>query len=119
MQYTKPRGLAEMDRTLALEMEENVRVLPRENLRVPVADHRGPSAENLDELLNRVSETSKREIDYLIDELHTLRGKLQSETDRIKHDIANYAAVTDQVMQLTRIMSESVQKIPDAPQTAP
>jgi hypothetical protein len=66
-------------------------------------------------LLVRVSETSKREIDNLIDELHRLRGKLQSDTDRIQRDIATYEAVSDQVMQLTKIISESVQSFPTPP----
>jgi hypothetical protein len=66
-----------------------------------------------------VSETSKREIDNLIDELHVLRRKLQSDTDRIQRDIANYAAVSDQVMQLTKIISESMQKLPEAPSISP
>ena len=119
MYYTKPRGAAETSRTLETEMQENVRVLPRESVRAPATDHGGSSTEDLNELLNRVSETSNREIDYLIDELHALRGKLQFETDRIKRDIVNYAAVSDQVMQLTKIISESVQKLPDAPTLTP
>ena len=102
-----------MGRTLEMDMEENVRVLPR------ISEYCGSSAESLNELLVRVSETSNREIDNLIDELHRLRGKLQSDTDRIQRDIATYAAVSDQVTQLTKIISESVHKLPDAPTLTP
>jgi methyl-accepting chemotaxis protein len=113
MNYSKPHGPAEIGRTLEMEMEENVRVLPR--VMAPAIVDDGSSAESLNELLVRVSETSKREIDNLIDELHTLRVKLQSDTDRIQRDITTYAVVSDQVMQLTKIISESMQKLPDSP----
>jgi methyl-accepting chemotaxis protein len=113
MNYTKPYSPAEIGGTLEMEMEENVRVLPR--VRAPTIDDGGSSADSLNELLVQVSEISKREIDTLIDELHTLRVKLQSDTDRIQRDIATYAAVSDQVMQLTKIISESMHKLPDSP----
>lgn len=117
MNFINPRGPVEIGSTLEMEMEENVRVLPRETFR-PATDD-GGSSESLNGLLARVSETSKREIDNLIDELHVLRRKLQSDTDRIQRDIANYAAVSDQVMQLTKIISESMQRLPDAPGITP
>lgn len=119
MNYTKPHDSAEIGSTLAIEMEENVRVLPRQSVRALATHDDGSSAENLNELLVRVSETSKREIDNLIDELHSIRVKLQSDTDRIQRDITNYAAVSDQVMQLTKIISESVQKLPETPRIIP
>jgi len=112
MNYTKPNGAAEIGQTLEMEMEENVRVLPR--VRAPAIDDGEPSAESLNELLVRVSEISKRQIDDLIDDLHTLRAKLQSDTDRMQHDIATYAAMSDQVMQLTKIIFESMHKLPDS-----
>jgi hypothetical protein len=115
MNYSKPQGPVEIGRMLEMDMEENVRTLPRQSLRAPASDDGGSSAESLNGLLVRVSETSKREIDNLIDELHRLRGKLESDTDRIQRDIATYEAVSDQVMQLTKIISESVQSLPTPP----
>ena len=114
--YVKPRGPADIGNNLVDEIEKNVRVLPRDPARFPeIGGKLGePLAENLSDLLNKVSESSAREIDHLIDELQMLRGKLQSDTDRIQHDIANYAVVSEQVLQLTRIISESVEKLPDA-----
>ena len=73
------------------------------------------SPENLNSLLGKVSETSMHGIDSLIDELHALRSKLQSDSDRIQRDIAKYAAVSEQVMQMTKIIADSVHKLPDAP----
>jgi chemotaxis protein histidine kinase CheA len=70
------------------------------------------STENLGNLLRRVSKTSMDEIDNLIGELQTLRRKLQSDGDRIQRDIAEYAELSQQVMQLTTIISDSVKKLP-------
>jgi hypothetical protein len=71
-----------------------------------------PAAENLGNLLRRVSKASVGEIDNLIGELQTLRRKLQTDGDRIERDIAKYAELNQQVMQLTAIISDSVKKLP-------
>ena len=73
------------------------------------------SSENLGNLLRRVSKTSISEVDNLIGELQTLRRKLQTDGDRIQRDIAKYAELSQQVMQLTTIISDSVKKLPHGP----
>jgi hypothetical protein len=112
MNYSKPRGPVEIDEMVELEMVDKVRVLSRETVRAAVPDDGASSVESLSGLLGQVSETSKREIDNLIDELQMLRGKLQSDTDRIQGDIAKYATMSEQVMQLTKIISESCKSFP-------
>jgi hypothetical protein len=72
------------------------------------------SGENLGDLLRRVSKTSISEVDNLIGEMQTLRRKLQTDGDRIQRDIAKYAELSQQVMQLTKIISDSVKKLPRA-----
>ena len=71
-----------------------------------------PSAENLGNLLRHVSKPSMGEIDNLISELQTLRRKLQTDGARIERDIAKYAELNQQVMQLTTIICDSVKKLP-------
>ena len=73
------------------------------------------SAENLGNLLREVSKTSMGEIDKLISELQTLRRKLQTDGDRIQRDITEYAELSEQVMRLTTIISDSVEKLPRGP----
>ena len=108
-----------------MEAEENIRVLPRghaafRQVREQVKESDGEaSADGLNSLLGRVSETSMREIDNLVDELQTLRRRLLTDNDRIQRDIAKYAALSEQVMQLTKIISESVQKLPGTPNINP
>jgi hypothetical protein len=75
----------------------------------------GMSGQHLGNLLRQLSRTSLSEIDGLISELQTLRRKLQADGDRIERDIANYAELSHQVMQLTTIISDSVKKLPGAP----
>lgn len=70
---------------------------------------------SLNSLLGKVSETSMHEIDNLIDELQPLRGRLQKDSDRIQRDIVKYAALSEQVMQMTKIIADSVHKLPDTP----
>ena len=71
------------------------------------------SAGNLSDLLGQVSKNSTGEIDSLIGELRRLRGKLQTDSDRIQRDIEEYATLNQQVMQLTQIISDSVAKLPN------
>ncbi len=75
-------------------------------------------ANNVGSLLRRVTGTSTREIDNLINELQNLRDKLRTDGNRVQRDIVEYAALSQSVMQLTKIISESlmqVKKLPDAP----
>ena len=70
------------------------------------------SGENLSDLLGRVSKTSTVEVDNLIGEFEELRRRLQTDGDRIEREIEEYNALSQQVMQLTKIISNSVQELP-------
>jgi len=70
------------------------------------------SGEYLGALLRQVSKNSIGEIDSLIVELKTLHKKLQTDGDRIQRDIAQHAELSQQVMQLTKIISDSVKNLP-------
>ena len=67
---------------------------------------------NLSDLLNQVSQNSASEIDSLIGEFQRVREKLQADGERIRREIEEYAELSQQVMQLTKIISESVGKFP-------
>jgi hypothetical protein len=70
------------------------------------------SGEHLGTLLRQVSKTSIGEIESLIVELKTLHKKLQTDGDRIQRDIAEHAELSQQVMLLTKIIFDSVKKLP-------
>ena len=62
--------------------------------------------------LRRVSEASRREIKHLVAALQTLDKKLQTDGDRIQRDIEEYTELSKHVMQLTTIVSDSVNSLP-------
>jgi len=67
---------------------------------------------NIAPLLRRVSEASRREIRHLVDALQTLDKKLQTDGDRIQRDIEEHVGLSRNVMQLTTIISDSVNSLP-------
>ena len=78
--------------------------------------------ENFGDALDQVTKTSTGEIDSLIGEFQRLRGTLQTDSERIQRQIEEYAALSQQVMQLTKIISENVEKVRasvDRPQRGP
>ena len=79
------------------------RAAERENDQMPT--------ENLSELLGRVSKNSTSQIDDLVGDFGRLRRKLQTDHERIQRDIEEYTALSQQVMQLTKTISESVEKV--------
>jgi len=67
--------------------------------------------QNLSELLGRVSENSTGGIDSLIGDFERLRGKLRIDGERIQREIEEYNTLSQQVMQLTKVISESMEKV--------
>jgi hypothetical protein len=120
MNFAKQRGTGDGDKPTEVEIEGNIRELVR---RDTTALRQGNSenevaANSLSSLLRRVSGTSAREIDNLITELKTLRDKLAADGSRVERDIIEYAALSQSVSQLTKIISDGVtqvKKVPDAP----
>jgi hypothetical protein len=117
MKLTKPIVSAEIKQSAEMDLRGNVHGLPRagEPFRPVEPGDDDLSANGLGTLLRRVSETSSREIDNLIDELQGLRKKLQTDGTRIQRDIAEYAELSQQLMQLTSIIADSVKKLPGVP----
>ena len=67
--------------------------------------------ENLSELLGRVSVNSTSQIDDLVGDFERLREKLRTDSDRIQREIEEYSRLSEQVMQLTKTISERVEKV--------
>jgi methyl-accepting chemotaxis protein len=87
----------------------------------PVSHHlaesnNGEAGNSLGDLLDQVK-NSVGEVDGLIGELRRLRGKLEADGERIKRDIQEYETLSQQVMQLTNIISDSVATLSKAPAT--
>ena len=92
----------------------SARVAEREDDQMPT--------ENLSDLLGQVSESSTSQIDDLVGDFGRLREKLRTDGDRIQREIDEYNRLSQQVMQLTKTISESVEKVRasvDRPQGEP
>lgn len=117
MNVARPLGTMEIEKTLEVEIAGNIQELARGSntvFRQAEGADAEISTENLAGLLRRVSEGSTREVDNLISDLQALRRKLNSDGNRIQREIAEYSELSEQVMQLTNIISESVKKLPAA-----
>jgi hypothetical protein len=114
MRSIKSNGSYEVDQSLEKDIGASIHALTTtsEAFHRPENGNGEISADSLGALLRRVSEASTREIDSLIDELHGLRKKLESDGERIQSDIAKYAELGRGVMQLTTIISDNVKKLP-------
>ena len=75
-----------------------------------IADGNIPT-ESLSEMLGQVSENSVGQIDDLVGEFQRLREKLRSDGERIQREIEEYSELSQMVMQLTKTISESVEKV--------
>jgi hypothetical protein len=117
MRITKPIEPREIDKSLEVSVEKNIDELTRSGpaSKQPENGDDEMSASNLDILLRGVSESSTREIENLIDELHGLRKRLETDGARIQSDIARYAELSQGVMQLTTIISGNVKRLPATP----
>jgi hypothetical protein len=96
------------------ELEGNIRELTRASASVWQAESEDAqmSAGNLGTLLREVSKASMDEIDRLIIELQALRRKLQTDGERLERDITEYATLSAQATQLTKIVFDGVKQLP-------
>ena len=117
MRIAKPIGPTEVDKSLEVDIGKNIHELKRAGpaSKQPEYGDDEMSASKLDILLRGVSESSTRGIENLIDELHGLRKKLETDGARIQSDIAKYAELSRGVMQLTTIISDNVKRLPATP----
>jgi len=117
MNIARPLGSSELEKSLEVEIAGNIHELARGSSAVFRQNEGGEaetSTENLSGLLRRVAEASTREVDSLIGDLQALRRKLNTDGNRIQRELAEYTELSQQVMQLTNIISESVKKLPVA-----
>ena len=121
MTFLKTREPAEIETSVETEVEGEIREFVRRDVvgvrRQPESDSE-LVANNINQLLQRVTGTSVQEIDKLITELQTLRDTLQSEAARVQREIVEYATLSQAALQSTKIIAESLtqwKKVPDAP----
>jgi hypothetical protein len=102
MSNLKPRDLTRRDKSAVANTqdlsEQKIGVFGR-------TDDKGAQASTL---INRVTLESTFEIDRLIDDLSKLRRRLEDEGNRVQRDLADHSAFSQSVIQLTKIVSDSM-----------
>jgi hypothetical protein len=69
------------------------------------------NADGVSLYLKHVSASSCSEIDSLISDLRGLREKLVSDGSRLEHDVVEFATLTQSVVRLTEVVSDSVAQV--------
>ena len=124
MSIVKQRDSAVTERPGEAEIEGKIHELVRRDgqvIRRADGDNEVASG-NLGNLVRRVSVNSASEIDNLIRELQLLRDKLVADGQRVEREIVEYAGLSQSVIDMTRIISESmtqVKRLPTAPTLTP
>jgi hypothetical protein len=80
-----------------------------------IADDVKLTTNDLESLARRMSLTSMLEIDSLIGELKTQRQKLATDGSRVERQLAEYAGLSQSVVKLTKIISESLTHLEKGP----
>ena len=62
--------------------------------------------------VRELSRVSIEEVDRLISELQTLRRTLKTTGERIERDIAEYATLSSQASEITKIVIDGVKQLP-------
>jgi len=119
MSMVRQRGSVGVEISAEAELEGKIHELVRRDNVVRQTDSESEFAtRSLSDLLRRVSANSTSEIDNLINELRLLRDKLLADGNRVEHDIVEYTALSQSVIEMTKIITESMvraKKLPPAP----
>jgi hypothetical protein len=115
MSFFKQPETAEPNKPAEAENEGKIRELAPPDSpnrrRVEVESEAAVSA--LSGLLRRVSANSTREIDNLISGLQTLRDQLHADGSRVEREVAEYTALSQSAIELTKIIADGMTHLPD------
>jgi hypothetical protein len=84
-------------------------VLRTRNARLPNVTR--PTDNDYSSLVSGMSIRSIQEVDHLIEGLQGLRQKLNSDGDRLHQAIAQHAALSQSVIELTKIVSDAMTSV--------
>ena len=109
-----PERLSDVDQAAAATFEGEIREFVRRDVSIlrrqrgaaePAPD---PVADNVNELIRRVSGAAMEEIDRVILELQGVREMLRNEGDRVSREVAGYASLSHASMTAMRVIADSL-----------
>jgi hypothetical protein len=107
------RAVAGIGEFLEAEIGRNIHEIKRNELACPQENATGEnSADSLGMLFLRVTERSTHEIENLIDQLHSLRMKLEADSGLIEQAFAEHSRFSQGAMQLATIIADNVKRLP-------
>ena len=107
-------GVAEIGQSLEVEIGRSLPELSgTAAVSHPASAEHETMADNLGTLFRRMAELSISEVEGLIDELHSLRKKLEADGDLIERAIARHSELSQGTMQLTTIIADNVKRLPN------
>jgi hypothetical protein len=108
-----PEKLSDIDQVAADVVEGEIREIVRRRRAEDAATV--PAAENLNELIRRVSGASMEEIDRVIFELQAVRDMLRKEGERVSREIAGYATLSNAATTAMKVITDSLTQWKSAP----
>ena len=108
-----PEKLSDIDQVAADVVEGEIREIVRRRRAEDAATV--PAAENLNELIWRVSGASMEEIDRVIFELQAVRDMLRKEGERVSREIAGYATLSNAATTAMKVITDSLTQWKSAP----
>jgi hypothetical protein len=103
MSILKSQGLTRNETAFEIDMRD---LLRRKNSRMSNESEEANMA--VSSLISQISGQSVLEIDHLIEGLQAVRKKLDDDGDRIQRDIGEYAAFSQSMIELTKIVSDGM-----------
>ena len=91
-------------------IEIDMRDIPREG-KARLSDVSRETNNDYSSLVSGISVRSVQEIDHLIDGLQGLREKLNNDGDRHHRQITQYAAFSQSIVELTKIVSDGMASV--------
>jgi hypothetical protein len=91
-------------------IEIDMRDIPRER-KARLSDVSRETNNDYSSLVSGISVRSVQEIDHLIDGLQGLREKLNNDGDRLHRQITQYAAFSQSIVELTKIVSDGMASV--------
>jgi len=107
--------VAVKDKSSEPELEVNIRTMVWDSASARQAVEREDdqmSPGDLTASLREVSRVSIEKVDRLISELQTLRRTLKTTGERIESDITEYATLSSQASEITKIVIDGVKQLP-------
>jgi hypothetical protein len=113
---TAIKRLGDVDRTASNEFEGEIREFIRRDVTMrrhgsdaEVGSEGG--TENLNSLIERVSDATVTEIDRLIAELQGIRTLLHNEGERVRREITGYAGLSQSAVATMKVIGETLSQL--------